>query len=815
MIRPGQLKIADEAGALIGYATELAADGATVVNGVARLPGLSTALYASRNGAVGDTNLLTGGGANDTAVIQDLLDHASAGDPVHVIIDRPCRVDYLDIYSNTWLEIKPGCGFYQSNGAPRAMLRNANPSGTTRTDKNIRITGGFWNGNSANQSGIGLYGTQEADGTLLGLIQMFGVENLLVEHVHLYHSKTIACFGANLLHAVFNNLRIDNKVTGQYQQGGLQIDSPSERVGVLNLRGRTQDDLFAINTDDDSWVNGSFTGLGPYIVGGAIRDVHGVNIIGEDAYSLVRFFNSVNRLDGVRIVNVGGTFDMHVFNNDPLTIGPGNVGTFIVEGVNARPTTAPFAGAAFFNVWGRMEQLILRDLNISELVDARPIIQINESADLELLDIDGLGIYEGANASAGLQPIPVSGRIQQFNGHGWKWKRSPQLPQGTDLIKTLTANAQIENLRLREVTASRVAHILNHTTGRVGNVQGEGWSVLDGLGSAGIQNASTIDEVNLNTWRGEYAVPMAGAATVKRGDAFVRDATAPTPSSYYCAYGPFVSVTFSKPVNSSNFTAGVTIKVNGVAASFAYAKRRDCDPTTVEWVLTANIPAAATVTWEYDSTAGDIQDASANPLASVSAHSITPSRTGLVYDLFEASYDTAANGRAPSPQSAGFNWGTLAGSATRQKLRGGRLSLDGGAAATVESMTVDINASDFIASAGVWIEHLPTSNSGVGLLFRASDASNYWLYWLSHNAASLFKVVAGVTTTVSSTSWRTFTRIPLGLNVRCNGTSIQADVGGLASLSATDSFNQTVKKVGIQAAESLALIDDFVAITYV
>lgn len=797
--------------------TELTAPGAVWDNGRLTLPDPSIpTFYASKGGVVGGADLLTpGSGANDTTAVQALLNMSSGGTPIHVVLDRRCRVDYLNIYGNTWLDIWPGCGFIQNNGAPRALLRNAHPSGSSRTDKNIRITGGFWNGNSPNQSGTGLFNTQESNGTLLGLIQMFGVENLLIENVYLYHSKTIATFCANIFNGHYNNLFIDNNLGGQVQQGGLQIDSPSSVITISNLRGSTEDDLLALNTDDASWVNGSFTGLGPYIVGGDIRDVAAVNIVGFAGCGYgVRFFNSTHRIDNIRISNIAGEFANRVFHNEQLTIGPGNVGTFEIDGMNVRPAAA-VTSAAFLDVYGRMERLILKNIQVGNLIDTRPLLRINNSADIDYLEVDGMGINETDNQAAGLIPVPVTGRVQRLTARNWNWRRHYVLPTGTDFVKMMSANSQVEDFCAEDITANRVANFLNAPTGRVGRFSADGILLADSLGGAAVRSSIGMNEVMVNRFAGDYAVPLVTsvAPVSKRGDAFARDTTAPTVSSTAASgAAPYVVVIFSEPINSSNLANGVTIKKNGVTQTIISAKRRDYDSTEVEFVLSANVAVGDTVTWEYAAASGDYQDLSGNLLANVSPTTVTPSRTGYVYDLYEGAYDTAANGRAPSPLSPGANWTTFMGTAAKQKLRGGRLTLDGSAPST-EALVVDAGHGDIICYSTLWIEHLPTGNSAVGLIFRATDASNYWVYLLNYNSATLYKVAAGVVSSWT-TPYTTFTRVAHLPTVVCNGTSITCSTFGTAVISRTDSFNQTAGKVGVRGDESLVWADDFTCVSF-
>lgn len=84
-----------------------------------------------------------------------------------------------------------------------------------------------------------------------------------------------------------------------------------------------------------------------------------------------------------------------------------------------------------------------------------------------------------------------------------------------------------------------------------------------------------------------------------------------------------VEVTFSEEVNSSGgFDAGVTIRVNAVSQTISSATKQ-ADPTVVHYVITPKIDINDSVTWEYDSGLGDIEDTSGNPLGDVAAQAVT------------------------------------------------------------------------------------------------------------------------------------------------------------------------------------------------
>lgn len=86
-----------------------------------------------------------------------------------------------------------------------------------------------------------------------------------------------------------------------------------------------------------------------------------------------------------------------------------------------------------------------------------------------------------------------------------------------------------------------------------------------------------------------------------------------------------VVVTFSSDINSpgTDYSAGVTIKINGSDATISSATRQT-DKRVVHYVLSADGDANDVVTWEYDAGTGDLEDlASGQVMSSVSAKTST------------------------------------------------------------------------------------------------------------------------------------------------------------------------------------------------
>jgi hypothetical protein len=79
-----------------------------------------------------------------------------------------------------------------------------------------------------------------------------------------------------------------------------------------------------------------------------------------------------------------------------------------------------------------------------------------------------------------------------------------------------------------------------------------------------------------------------------------------------------IEVLFSENVNSADFSAGVTIKVNAVSRAISSATQQ-ANQALVYYVVASQVNIADSVTWEYDDAVGDIEDDSNNALLDVTA----------------------------------------------------------------------------------------------------------------------------------------------------------------------------------------------------
>jgi hypothetical protein len=83
-----------------------------------------------------------------------------------------------------------------------------------------------------------------------------------------------------------------------------------------------------------------------------------------------------------------------------------------------------------------------------------------------------------------------------------------------------------------------------------------------------------------------------------------------------------LEVLFDEAVQSADFTAGVTIRINTVEQTILSGTLQG-DDRTVYYVIDTPADINDEITWEYSAASGDIQDAAGNALRDVSTQTAT------------------------------------------------------------------------------------------------------------------------------------------------------------------------------------------------
>ena len=540
------------------------------------MPGASSqglTLLASHSGAALNSNLLSGGGIDDTGSLQRVLDQAKDGRPVHLIIDGPALVRGLDVYGNTTIECIEGGGLYLKPNSSRAIIRNSHRSRTTISDEHITIRGCFLNGDHDHQPGSsGTPANQEADGTFITGLQFLGVNDLTIEDTTLWNCRAFGAWISNADRITIRNVLVDHggplDIDMHYANtDGLHFTGPVRYLTIDDVKLRTGDDGLAFNANDsaadDMTVHND---MGPYVGQGPITDVAVNNVVLIDAANAIRFLSSNERIDRIVISNVTGTLNGNAFATISHYMSPslGNIGSILLDNIAVHPSdhdpkislewSAIVKGANkavndefnggvsdFISVNARVENLVLRNFS-TKVTDARPIIRIGPDADVGQMTV-ALNLLDDDLRGVPLE-LDAGGRIKQLNmSLNWKGKT---IDQGKNAIVS-----------------------------------------LGGL----------IEQLHWVSTPPTYVV-----AELSDGNA--------------------VTVTFSENIKATDAKAGVRILVNDRTAEIAHTFSDPGHPNLLHFVLKNSVRPGDTVTWAYDAATGSIQNWSGDQLLSVTRKAI-------------------------------------------------------------------------------------------------------------------------------------------------------------------------------------------------
>jgi hypothetical protein len=503
-------------------------------------------IVASEAGAKLDSDVSKGGGTDDTALIQGILDRAPKLGSLRLIVDGAILVRGLKVHSNTTIEcLGSGSGFFLADHSDQPIIRNADPSRTERKNRNIAFLGGTYNGNGAKQAhNVG------AGGWVTGFA-LFGVEKVTFRDVTIRSAATFALLMTNWERAVFENVDLDNytKEPKLINQDGLHFSGPGRFLSMRNIRGVTQDDFIALNADDihGDWNQaGEFVRndtFGPYASFGPITDVDIEGVFIDGARNAIRILSRESRVDRISIRNVQGTFERNGFFLQPHWRAGGNLGRITFENIDLRPFKADYGIIPFvFFLAGHFEHLTLRNIQSHLPVDSRPVIWVMPHAVIDVLSVEGMQIYQRDPHSAHAPVIQVDGQIDLLSVRDVTLYRAKEMPIDGSLIRTDPDKTKLKNylhagikqtqpnptnygslptpldsrgwpgaqasleivpkinrLHLSNITVNRLKSVVQHDLGEIGQLQLDNVMTTDVPNPISVIGAAKIGEISSTT----------------------------------------------------------------------------------------------------------------------------------------------------------------------------------------------------------------------------------------------------------------------------------------------------------------------------
>lgn len=444
--------------------------------------------YASECGAKLNSDVYLGGGDDDTAAIQAVLDKAPELGNVHLIMDGAALVTGLKIHSNTTIECKNQCcGFFLKNYTNKPILINANPDKDNVKDRNITILGGTYNGNNINQDKFRkeddtylkkVFYDCERSGVpkMVMIMQLIGVENVLIRDVTLKDQRRWAFLCCNFKNVTMENIMIDlEHHMPNENQDGLHFWGPGQYLTLKNIQGRTGDDFIALAPDEGDQKS-------------SITDVLIDGVVLHEADQGIRLLSrEKGLLDRVYIKNVIGTYKSYGFYINSWFEGPGgNFGSIIFENINLepRPANYKYLTPLLFQIGGNVQQLILRNINVS-MCDNRNNLKFgymfytednddrndglrSECSKMKSILIEGLHIEERSANELQLPIIQITNPIEELVIRNCEVSRHKDSNKGGCFIE-LDKEAKIDRLSINNINLYNIEKDIDIKNGEIIN----------------------------------------------------------------------------------------------------------------------------------------------------------------------------------------------------------------------------------------------------------------------------------------------------------------------------------------------------------
>lgn len=320
-----------------------------------------------------DSNVFTGGGTDDTAALQAVLDTAKDNGGVHLIMDGAALVSGLVVYSGTTIEaLNKNCGFFQKAGSNRSIVTNADWQRDERNVRNISLIGGTYNQDCTNQLHH-VDATPEMKGAncfegIHGVcaLEFCGVENLLVRDIDILDFRTYAFMLTNFKRATIEDVWLDLPHRMQAQnQDGLHFWGPGQFLTIRNVGGKVGDDFMNIGPDEGDLKSD-------------ITDVIVDGVFLDDADQAIRILSrGTGLVDRCTIRNVHGSYRSFGFyiNSWFPDVTAGNFGDIFIENVNLTHTEPnyDYRPPMLFSVGGDIRCLTLKNIRHEYPTDNRVI----------------------------------------------------------------------------------------------------------------------------------------------------------------------------------------------------------------------------------------------------------------------------------------------------------------------------------------------------------------------------------------------------------------------------------------------------------
>ncbi len=449
---------------------------------------MNTTIYASDYLKL-DSDVYTGGGTDETEILQSLLDKAVEWGQLRLVMDGAALVSGLKVHSNTTIEcMNKGCGFYLKDDSNCAIITNynANFSGERET-RNISLIGGTYNHNCLHQAHHVESVRKDKDESGVEVevnvnkwsiaVEFYGIENLNVKDLTVRDQRTFAFTVGNFRHVNVENTYIElvNEIP-EGNQDGFHFWGPGQFLTMRNIGGKTEDDFMNIGPDERDGVS-------------SITDVLIDGVFLDHAWQGIRLLSrGTGLLDRVTIRNVTGTYNAYGFYINPWFVDKtmGNFGNITFENIDLRPEKEILipnyyikSNPAFlFSIGGDFESLTFRNISWYHSEDNRNIFQIgcpfhipflpfeDKKPRIKNMLIDGIKIIEDESDDNDTNYIVARGIVDRLTLRDVDIVR-PEADKGSGSFVKVLSDGEIGKITLDRADIENIGTVVDITEGSV------------------------------------------------------------------------------------------------------------------------------------------------------------------------------------------------------------------------------------------------------------------------------------------------------------------------------------------------------------
>lgn len=269
-------------------------------------------VYTSSSGLTNDTPEATldsqnptSFGTDQTAKLQALLNRATNGGSLRLVVNGRYTTGGLLVYSNTWIDIQPGCGLVllTSNNLP--LIRNANQTSNNPVDVNITISGGTLNFNGGKQ-GPKLQAAHDGwGGGYMSGLEFIGSKNMHIRDTRLLIPCAFTVYLMNTFNSAIERVTINTGTA--LNRDGIHWNGPGGNWVVRDCYlENVGDDGLALNAND-AWGGTDVTNRPSlYGIGGPLTNftIHNINY--TNCFGAMRMLSSGALIDGIQVDGIHG-----------------------------------------------------------------------------------------------------------------------------------------------------------------------------------------------------------------------------------------------------------------------------------------------------------------------------------------------------------------------------------------------------------------------------------------------------------------------------------------------------------------------------